>query len=83
MDQQIINWSVAAFGCISGFLLHVIWDAVKDLQKTDKELALKVSEVEVLVAGSYVTRGELTNYMDTIFLKLDIITDKIAAKADK
>jgi hypothetical protein len=83
MDQQIINWSVAAFGCISGFLLHVIWDAVKDLQKTDKELALKVSEIEVLVAGNYVTRGELTNYMDTIFLKLDIITDKIAAKADK
>ena len=83
MDQQIINWVVAAFGALLGFMLHSVWDAVKDLQSADKELAGKVSDIEVLVAGNYVTRTELRSYMDAVFLKLDHISDKISDKADK
>lgn len=52
MDQALVNWLLAGFGGLIGFLLNVVWQAVKDLQKADKVLAERVGEIEVLVAGS-------------------------------
>ena len=66
-----------------GFLLHSVWEAVKDLQKADAELTKRVSEIEVLVAGNYVTRQEFTNTVDALFRKLDKIEEKIDKKADR
>jgi ABC-type transporter Mla subunit MlaD len=56
---------------------------VKELQKADKELADKVSEIEVLVAGRYMTRDEFNNTLAQVFNKLDTIRDMIAKKADR
>ena len=66
-----------------GFLLTVIWEAVKDLQAADKALTTKVSDIEVLVAGTYVKKDEFNIMANTIFSKLDRIMDKIDGKADK
>lgn len=83
MDQVIINWLLASFGALIGFLLNAVWQAVKDLQTADKELAGKVSEIEVLVAGDYVRREEFNQTVTALFSKLDRIEDKIDKKADK
>lgn len=83
MDQSLINWLVAAFGGILGFLLHAVWDAVKDLQKADKEMAEKVSNIEVLVAGNYIKKEEFDRMMQMLFAKLDHIDEKIDGKADR
>ncbi len=66
-----------------GFLLNAIWTAVKDLQNADRELASKVSSIEVLVAGDYVKKDEYSAMMNAIFAKLDRIEDKLDKKADK
>ena len=83
MDQALVNWLLTGFGGLIGFLLNVVWQAVKDLQKADKILADRVSEIEVLVAGSYITKTDFTNVTDAIFRKLDRIEDKLDGKADK
>tara|TARA_R110000744_G_scaffold21338_7_gene55379 strand:- start:1338 stop:1589 length:252 start_codon:yes stop_codon:yes gene_type:complete len=83
MEQIIINWLLGGFGTLVGFLLHVIWQAVKDLQSSDKYMAKKISSIEVLVAGSYMTRNELTEIMKTVFTKLDRIEHKLDKKVDK
>ena len=83
MDQTIVNWLLAGFGALIGFLLNTVWQAVKDLQTADKELAGKVSEIEVLVAGDYVKREEFNQTVTALFSKLDRIEDKIDKKADK
>lgn len=83
MDQVIINWLLASFGALIGFLLNAVWQAVKDLQTADKDLAGKVSEIEVLVAGDYVRREEFNQTVTALFSKLDRIEDKIDKKADK
>ena len=83
MDQIIINWLLAGFGALIGFLLNAVWQAVKDLQTADKELAGKVSEIEVLVAGDYVKREEFNQTVTAMFAKLDRIEDKIDKKADR
>ena len=83
MDQALVNWLLAGFGGLIGFLLNVVWQAVKDLQKADKILSDRVGEIEVLVAGSYITKTDFTNVTDAIFRKLDRIEDKLDGKADK
>ena len=83
MDQTIVNWMLTAFGGLIGFLMNAIWQSVKDLQAADKELATKVSEIEVLVAGAYVKKEEFSTAVTALFTKLDRIEDKIDKKADK
>jgi CHASE3 domain sensor protein len=83
MDQTFINWLISGFGALTGFLLSAVWQAVKDLQAADKELATKVAEIEVLVAGAYVKKDEFTSSVNALFAKLDRIEDKLDKKADK
>ena len=83
MDQIIINWLLSVFGALLGFLLNAVWQAVKELQDGDKELATKISEIEVLVAGDYVKKGEFSSVVTALFKKLDRIEDKIDTKKDK
>lgn len=83
MDQTIINWLVAGFGGLLGFLLKAVWDAVKDLQTADKDLAEKVKAIEVLVAGKYVSREELSSTIDRIMAQLDRIEQRLSSKVDK
>lgn len=83
MDQTIINWFLAGFGGLIGFLLNAVWQAVKDLQRADTKLAEKVGQIEVLVAGNYVKRDSFDSAVERIFQKLDHIEEKIDKKADK
>lgn len=83
MDQTIINWLLGGFGALIGFLLNAVWQAVKDLQAADKEIATKVSEIEVLVAGDYIKKDDFQSSMDALFKKLDKIEDKLDRKVDK
>jgi CHASE3 domain sensor protein len=83
MDQTIVNWMLAGFGGLIGFLLNAVWQAVKDLQKADKDLTAKVAEIEVLVAGAYVKKDDLEKLSSAIFAKLDRIEDKLDGKVDK
>lgn len=83
MNQELINWILGGFGMLLGFIVKSIWDAVKDLQESDKDLADKVSRIEVLVAGEYVKKEEFNSIMLRLFEKLDHIESKIDSKADK
>lgn len=81
--QQIINWLLGVFGMVLGFMLRAIWQSVKDLQKSDKEIVEKVNSIEVLVAGGYVPKSEFDKRVDALFDKLDRIEDKLDKKEDK
>lgn len=83
MYQELIN---SAIGLVSGLLIWVVkslWDAVRDLQKSDRELTDKINNIEVLVAGDYVKREDFRMDMDRLFKKLDAIEQKIDGKVDK
>lgn len=81
--QAIINWLLGVFGMLIGILVRSLWQAVKDLQESDKEIIDKVNSVEVLVAGQYVKQDEFNRLSDAIFKKLDRIEDKLDGKEDK
>jgi len=81
--QIFFDVAVAVIGAMGGWILNTVWVAVKELQKADKELAEKVGEIEVLVAGRYMTRDEFNQTLSQVFSKLDTIRDMIAKKADR
>ena len=83
IQQIIFNWVIGAFGVLGGTVLASIWNAVKDLQSMDRILAEKVAAIDVLVAGQYVKRDELTHLTKAMFDKLDRIEDKLDRKVDK
>lgn len=81
--QEFYNWILTGFSAVLGFLLHAVWEATKELQRADAELAKRVGEIEVLVAGNYVTRQEFERAIDKLFSKLDAIEMKLDKKADR
>lgn len=81
--QEFFDWVLAGLSALLGFLLNAVWQAVKDLQKEDQELAKRVGEIEVLVAGNYITRQEFDRVIDKLFTKLDAIDMKLDKKVDK
>ena len=84
MDSQtLINYLVLFAGATGGWVLKVLWDSISELRVVDSNLVDKVAAIEVMVAGSYITRDEFQRTITTMFTKLDRIEDKIDKKADK
>ena len=83
MDQTLFNIAVTVTGFLGGWWLKVLWDAVKDLQTADKVLVEKVSSIEILVAGNYMSKQDFDKIAAAIFAKLDKIDDKLDRKVDK
>jgi hypothetical protein len=77
MEQTFINWLYGIATLLITAVVKWLWAAHKDLQATDKELAEKVSKIEILVAGQYITREEFERAVQRIFDKLDHIEMKI------
>jgi len=81
--QVLFDVAIAVIGVLGGWTLNTVWGAVKDLQVADKALAEKVADIEVLVAGRYITRDEFNNTLNQVFERLDRIRDLLSQKADK
>lgn len=81
--QSLFNVAVGVAGAVGGWWMKAIWEALRDLQSADQALAGKVSSIEVLVAGTYVTRDELSRTIIAMMGKLDRIEDKLDLKVDK
>jgi len=83
MNQDFLNWVFGILNLILGGFIKAMWDSYKELKKTDAELADKVNQIEVLVAGTYVKRDDFDRLSHAIFAKLDKISDKLDQKADR
>ena len=47
MDQNIINWLFAGFGAAIGWILKVVWDAIRDLKLDLRAIEKDLPEVYV------------------------------------
>ena len=83
MSQTIINAIIGGFAAAGAFILRVIWEGLRELQKADVDLAAKISEIQLLVAGNYVKKDELDGVIKALFTKLDKIEDKLDKKVDR
>ena len=94
LDQTLINYLMAGFGAAISFILQVIWEGLRELQKCDLDITSKISQIQLLVAGEYVKKEDLersTNMqreyfeksLTALFAKLDKIENKLDGKMDR
>jgi len=94
LDQTLINYLMAGFGAAISFILKVIWEGLRELQKCDLDITSRISQMQLLVAGEYVKREDLersTNMqreyfeksLTALFAKLDKIENKLDGKMDR
>ena len=83
MDQTLINYLMAGFGAAISFILRVIWEGLRELQKCDLEITSKINEIQLLVAGQYVKKEDLEKLSTALFNKLDRIELKVDGKTDR
>jgi predicted nucleic acid-binding Zn-ribbon protein len=94
MDQMIINSVFAAVGTLTGWLVKVLWDAIKELKTDMKQIERDLPEVYVrkddfkgAVADIKEDMREMRRDMKDGFSKIDntlsLIFKRIDAKEDK
>lgn len=88
MDYQVLfNIVLSAFGTLAMFLIMNGNKKIDRLSEENRELLLKISALQVLVAGQYVTRNEFDVKMEAMFKtftgKLDSIDDKLDRRAQR
>jgi hypothetical protein len=81
--QELYNTAIGLILVLLGWAMRILWDTLKELKETDRDLAEKVGRMEVLVAGEYVKKTDFDTIMLRLFEKLDHIESKIDRKADK
>jgi len=47
MDQTIINWLFVGFGAAIGWVMKVVWDAIKELKADMKQIERDLPEIYV------------------------------------
>lgn len=82
-SQDIINVLIAGVGALFGYVLNGVRQSVNALHQADTDLTNRVQQIEVLVAGNYVTRDEYQRSMERLYAKLESIDSKLSGKADK
>lgn len=83
VEQTLINVALGAVSAVLGWVLKVVWDSLQSLKRADEALASKVAAIEVLVAGSYVTREEFRSELAGLHSKLDKVLDALNRKVDR
>lgn len=75
MDQTIINWLFAGFGAALGWVLKVVWDAIKDLKTDVKQIERALPEIHV--------RTDMKEGLSKVYNNLNLIFKNIERKEDK
>lgn len=81
-NQTIINTAIGLIGALGAIILKSVREDMKDLRNGNTKTADRVHEIETLIAGQYIKRGESQQITDTIFNKLDSMSQNILARFD-
>lgn len=87
MDQAVFNWIVALCGVLGGWILKVIWDAIKELQSDLKVVDKHINENFVRRDDFKDAVREMKDDMREGFNKVDqtlgLLFKKLESKEDK
>lgn len=81
--QLIFNILVGICGFFGGWMLKLIWDAIKDLKQKENTVSEQINNIQVKIAEEYVKKDYFEKKVDAMFVKLDNIFEKLDKKADR
>ena len=74
--QHIIDGAMALVGAVFGWLIKIIWDAIKELQRDMKETSQSLHEHYVRKEDYRIDIAEIRGMFNRIMDKLDNKVDK-------
>lgn len=81
MDHVLFKGLITAFGAITGWVLKVIWDALKeirvDMSKNNAQVQDDLKRLEIKVSENYVRREDLKELKSSIDARFDKIDNGI------
>ena len=87
MDQTLFNWVVGVCGFLGGWVLKVVWDAIKELKTDIRQIERDLPEVYVRKDDFKEAVREIKQDMKDGFNKIDntlgLIFKKLESKEDK
>jgi hypothetical protein len=87
MDQTLFNWVVGVCGFLGGWILKVIWDAIKELKTDIRQIERDLPEVYVRKDDFKEAVRDIKQDMKDGFNKIDntlgLIFKKLEHKEDK
>jgi hypothetical protein len=87
MDQTLFNWVVGVCGFLGGWVLKVIWDAIKELKTDIRQIERDLPEVYVRKDDFKEAVRDIKQDMKEGFNKIDntlgLIFKKLEHKEDK
>ena len=83
MDQTLFNWAVGLVGFLGGWVLKVVWDAVRDLRKDIRQIERDLPEVYVRKDDFREAVREMKETMREGFNKMDNTMNVIFKKLDR
>lgn len=83
MDQTMFNWAVGLIGFLGGWVLKVVWDAVRDLRKDIRQIERDLPDVYVRKDDFREAVREMKEAMRDGFIKMDNTMNVIFKKLDK
>jgi hypothetical protein len=87
MDQTLFNWVVGVCGFLGGWVLKVIWDAIKELKSDIRQIERDLPEVYVRKDDFKEAVRDIKQDMKEGFNKIDntlgLIFKKLENKEDK
>ena len=83
IEQPIINAIFAGLGAAIAFILRIIWEGLRDLQRTDIELGAQIGAVKLLMAECYIRKEDFDKMAGALFSQLRRIEDKLDHKVDR
>jgi hypothetical protein len=87
MDQTLFNWVVGVCGFLGGWILKVIWDAIKELKSDIRQIERDLPEVYVRKDDFKEAVRDIKQDMKDGFNKIDntlgLIFKKLEHKEDK
>ncbi len=81
--QSLINTLFGVVAFLGGWVVRNLQESMANLRQSDLDLTKKVQEMEVLVAGKYVTWEGLKDVLAPMTAALGRIESKLDHKMDK
>lgn len=83
MTESYIHSLITIAVGVVGYILKILWDAVRDLQRDDENLLTKLNDLQVAIASDYAKREELRAEFKMFREMLERIENKLDQKVDK
>ena len=74
--QTLFNGAIALISFGLGFIVNRLFSSLDALRDQDQKLTEQITAIKIALPTNYVTKPDMEGYVNAIFKKLDIMTNK-------